>query len=50
MKEKNLSGFVSDNELNDKKLELDDKTSSFVNDKNNFLLTYLNYLQMKEGY
>ena len=50
MKQKNLSGFASDKELSDKKLELDNKTSSFVSDKNNFLLTYLNYLQMKEGY
>lgn len=50
MNEKKLFGFASDKAVNDKKLELDIKTTGFINDKNNFYLIYLNYLQMKEGY
>ena len=49
-KQKNLNGFVSNNELAKTKHDLDSQTAAFVNDRNTVYTNYLNYLQMKEGY
>ncbi|MDO5518005.1 MAG: TolC family protein [Clostridium sp.] len=43
-------GFVSKNDLEQSKLDLDKEESSFNSARNQFYLNYLDYIQMKEGY
>lgn len=43
-------GFVSKNDLEQSKIDLDKDTAAFNNSRNQFYLDYLNYIQMKEGY
>ena len=43
-------GFITKNELEKAKLDLDSKMSDFNSERNDFYLKYLDYTQMKEGY
>lgn len=43
-------GFITKNDLEKTKLDLDGKMSDFNNARNEFYLKYLEYSQMKEGY
>lgn len=43
-------GFITKNELEKAKLDLDSTMSDFNSERNDFYLKYLDYTQMKEGY
>ena len=43
-------GFITKNELEKAKIDLDSTTSDFNTERNEFYLKYLDYTQMKEGY
>lgn len=43
-------GFITKNDLEKAKLDLDNKMSDFNTERNEFYLKYLDYTQMKEGY
>lgn len=43
-------GFITKNELEKAKIDLDSSTADFNTERNEFYLKYLDYTQMKEGY
>lgn len=43
-------GFITKNELEKAKIDLDSSTADFNTERNEFYLKYLDYSQMKEGY
>lgn len=43
-------GFVSKNDVDAAKLTLDSENADFINKRNQCYLSYLKYIEMKEGY